>query len=97
MGITSGGCHDLGEILEGLLADLPVMISLADPTTRWHKTIWSSNGSLLEIEKNLAAGFSRILLESLQEGEHLTKIEFPGTTNGISRSIPWFPQIHFPS
>jgi len=35
---------------------LPGMISLVDPTTRWHTIIWSSRGSRLAILKYLAAG-----------------------------------------
>jgi len=53
-----GGDHQsfLASSLKATSLSLPGMISLGDPTTREHNTIWSSRGSLLEMEKNLAAG-----------------------------------------
>ena len=42
--------------LKATSLSFPEIISLGDPTTRWHSIIWSSRGSLLAMEKNLAAG-----------------------------------------
>ena len=41
--------------LKATSLSLPAIISLGDPTTRWHMIIWSSRGSLLAMERNLVA------------------------------------------
>jgi len=51
------GSHILfANSLNAASLSLPWMISLPDPTRRWHNTIWSSSGSWVAMEKNLAAG-----------------------------------------